>query len=191
WWGEGDAKIWVDGESFPSIFGTGTEDYYAYSYGGQNRRFYDHPFHAQVRVMDFDQNYRGQVPIVRVTRGYSTETRTRAIDSMPFGESLQVDMEIWHWADCQVDYNAATYWYARPGAICNVNPSPEGAKRKVKKIARLIHSAERSSSPELPTVVLCLTDRDQTSIVPPLLVHAAKQCTTQEIHLSMRAPLFV
>ncbi|MHC4596913.1 MAG: glycoside hydrolase family 172 protein, partial [Planctomycetota bacterium] len=58
WWGEGDAKIWVDGESFPSIFGTGTEDYYAYSYGGQNRRFYDHPFHAQVRVMDFDQNYR-------------------------------------------------------------------------------------------------------------------------------------
>lgn len=134
WWGEGDAKIWVDGESFPSIFGTGTEDYYAYSYGGQNRRFYEHPFHAQVRVMDFDQNYREEVPIVRVTRGYSTETRTRAIDSMPFGESLQVNMEIWHWADCQVDYNVATYWYARPGARCNVNPSREGAKRKVREL---------------------------------------------------------
>lgn len=26
WWGEGDEKIWVDGEDFPSIFGTGTED---------------------------------------------------------------------------------------------------------------------------------------------------------------------
>lgn len=54
WWGEGDAKIWVDGEDFPSIFGTGTEDYYAYAYGGQNRAFYEHPFHAQVRVMEFD-----------------------------------------------------------------------------------------------------------------------------------------
>lgn len=132
WWGEGDAKIWVDGESFPSIFGTGTEDYYAYSYGGQNRRFYEHPFHAQVRVMDFDQNYTEKIPIVRVTQGYSTETRTRAIDSMPFGTSLQLDMEIWHWAECEVDYSVATYWYARLGAICNVNPNPEGAKRKVR-----------------------------------------------------------
>jgi hypothetical protein len=32
WYGEGDEKIWVDGESFPSFFGTGTEDYYGYSY---------------------------------------------------------------------------------------------------------------------------------------------------------------
>ena len=25
WWGEGDEKIWVDSENFPSHFGTGTE----------------------------------------------------------------------------------------------------------------------------------------------------------------------
>lgn len=30
WYGEGDEKIWVDGESFPSHVGTGTEDYYGY-----------------------------------------------------------------------------------------------------------------------------------------------------------------
>ncbi len=134
WWGEGDGKIWVDGESFPSIFGTGTEDYYAYSYGGQNRGFYEHPFHAQVRVMDFDQNYAEEIPIVRVTQGYSTETRSRAIDCMPFGQSLQVDMEIWHWQKCRVNYNAATYWYARPGTTCNINPSPQGARRRVEKL---------------------------------------------------------
>ena len=134
WWGEGDAKIWVDGESFPSIFGTGTEDYYAYSYGGQNRRFYEHPFHAQVRVMDFDQNYAKEIPIVRVTQGYSTETRTRAIDAMPFAQSLQVDMEIWHWERCEVDYSVATYWYARPGTTGNIDPSPEAAKSKVKTL---------------------------------------------------------
>lgn len=28
WYGEGDEKIRVDGESFPSHFGTGVEDYY-------------------------------------------------------------------------------------------------------------------------------------------------------------------
>ena len=39
WWGEGDEKIWVDGEDFPSIFGTGTEDYYAYSWGGRSTDF--------------------------------------------------------------------------------------------------------------------------------------------------------
>lgn len=32
WYGEGDEKIWVDGESFPSHLGTGTEDYYNYWY---------------------------------------------------------------------------------------------------------------------------------------------------------------
>jgi hypothetical protein len=132
WWGEGDAKIRVDGESFPSIFGTGTEDYYAYSYGGQNRRFYEHPFHAQVRVMGFDQNYAKEIPIVRVTQGYSTETRTRTIDAMPFGQSLQVDMEIWHWERCEVDYSVATYWYARPGTTSNVEPSPERARSRVR-----------------------------------------------------------
>ena len=28
WWGEGDEKIYVDGESKASIWGTGTEDYF-------------------------------------------------------------------------------------------------------------------------------------------------------------------
>ena len=32
WWGEGDEKIYVDGEKFPSHFGTGTEDYYGYAW---------------------------------------------------------------------------------------------------------------------------------------------------------------
>ena len=32
WWGEGDEKISVDGEPFPSFFGTGTEDFYGYAW---------------------------------------------------------------------------------------------------------------------------------------------------------------
>ena len=30
WWGEGDEKFFVDGEGFPSTFGTGSEDYFGY-----------------------------------------------------------------------------------------------------------------------------------------------------------------
>ena len=32
WWGEGDEKFMVDGEKAPSIFGTGSEDYFNYSW---------------------------------------------------------------------------------------------------------------------------------------------------------------
>ncbi|HXU60512.1 MAG TPA: glycoside hydrolase family 172 protein, partial [Polyangia bacterium] len=32
WWGEGDEKIFVDGEAFPSLFGTGTEDYFGFAW---------------------------------------------------------------------------------------------------------------------------------------------------------------
>lgn len=28
WYGEGDEKIWIDNDTFPSFMGTGTEDYY-------------------------------------------------------------------------------------------------------------------------------------------------------------------
>ncbi|MCK7490871.1 MAG: DUF2961 domain-containing protein [Comamonadaceae bacterium] len=48
WWGEGDQKISIDGEPFPSTFGTGTEDDYGYAYG-DNRPF-TRPYHAQTRV---------------------------------------------------------------------------------------------------------------------------------------------
>ena len=32
WWGEGDEKFFVDGEKFPSTFGTGSEDYFGYAW---------------------------------------------------------------------------------------------------------------------------------------------------------------
>lgn len=41
WWGEGDEKVYIDGESFPSHFGTGTEDYYGYAWCMPN--FFEHP----------------------------------------------------------------------------------------------------------------------------------------------------
>lgn len=35
WWGEGDEKFFVDGERFPSTFGTGSEDYIGYAWAAE------------------------------------------------------------------------------------------------------------------------------------------------------------
>jgi len=111
WWGEGDEKIYVDGEDFPSVFGTGTEDYYGYSWGGT--KLFQTPFTNQVRV-DGPKN-----------KGNTVDTRTRNLDAVPFSKSLKFDMEIWHWSDCNVSYAVTTYWYGLPGASCNIKTSPE------------------------------------------------------------------
>ncbi|MEM1061290.1 MAG: DUF2961 domain-containing protein, partial [Planctomycetota bacterium] len=110
WWGEGDEKIFVDGESFPSIFGTGTEDYYGYSWGGRSTDFYEHPFHAQPRSHIYNKGNRKSGD-EHNTQGYSTETRTRSLDTIPFQSGLKLDMEVWSWADCEMSYGVGTYWY--------------------------------------------------------------------------------
>jgi hypothetical protein len=135
WWGEGDEKIWVDGEDFPSIFGTGTEDYYAYSWGGISTDFYEHPFHAQPRSNVYNKLNR-KTGKKKNTSGYSTETRTRSLDVMPFGSSLKLDMEIWSWTDCDMGYGVGVYWYGDGNTtsnrsedvkeVLNIPPLPEG-----------------------------------------------------------------
>ena len=126
WWGEGDEKIFVDGESFPSIFGTGTEDYYAYSWGGRSTDFYEHPFHAQPRCTVYNKLNR-KTTNERNTQGFSTETRTRALDTMPFDKSLQLDMEVWSGTDCNMGYAVGAYWYGDAKTESNREPDPDGA----------------------------------------------------------------
>ena len=120
WWGEGDEKVYVDGESFPSHFGTGSEDYYGYSWG--DTTLFQGPFSNQVRCDGPDH------------QGHTTVTRTRALDVIPFTQSLRFDMEVWHWADTNVAYAATTYWYARPGASSNRPPAPEEAARPILQV---------------------------------------------------------
>ncbi|CAA6691327.1 MULTISPECIES: glycoside hydrolase family 172 protein [unclassified Lentimonas] len=125
WWGEGDEKIWVDGEDFPSIFGTGTEDYYAYSWGGRSTDFYQHPFHAQPFANQYNKlNRKPESDDSRNTMGFSVETRSRALDTMPFGSSLQLDMEVWSGTDCDMGYQVGVYWYGFAETSSNRKPEP-------------------------------------------------------------------
>jgi len=110
WWGEGDQKISVDGESFPSTFGTGTEDDYGYAYG-YNRTFI-RPYHAQTRV---DGPGSG---------GHISLNRWYVLDALPYSSSLRFDQEIWHWMPCRPTWTYVVYWYARPGT-----PGPQAVDR--------------------------------------------------------------
>ncbi|HEV8001323.1 MAG TPA: glycoside hydrolase family 172 protein [Planctomycetaceae bacterium] len=103
WWGEGDEKIYVDGETFPSWFGTGSEDYYGYAWS--DPKPFQHPYHNQTRC-DGPGN-----------RGRTSVNRFHILDSIPFERSFRFDMEFWHWTpNIDVPYAATSYWYARPGA---------------------------------------------------------------------------
>jgi Protein of unknown function (DUF2961). len=77
WWGEGDEKIYVDGETFPSHFGTGTEDYYGYAWC-RPEEFTGHPFIAQP---DGSGNF---------NPGYTNNIRFRSLDAIPFQEIIEI-----------------------------------------------------------------------------------------------------
>lgn len=129
WWGEGDEKIYIDGEDFPSHFGTGTEDYFGYAWC--RPEYFASPFHAQP---DGGGNLAG---------GFSVNSRYRMLDTIPFTKSLRFDMELWHWANTKMDYAPATFWYALPGATCNAQPDPKAAQLAVAHIASDVASVWR------------------------------------------------
>ena len=120
WYGEGDEKIYIDGEKFPSHIGTGTEDYYGYAWG------MSHHFNSPFISMPL-RDSKGK----RDWRGYTTTSRLRVLDSLPLQSSLKMDMEVWHWADTKVGYAAGTFWYARPGTVSSPGPAPEDASQSL------------------------------------------------------------
>ncbi|MCC6354508.1 MAG: DUF2961 domain-containing protein [Verrucomicrobiae bacterium] len=102
WWGEGDEKIYVDGEAFPSHFGTGTEDYFGYAWCSP--QLFEHPYHSQSRC-DGPGNF-----------GRTSINRFHILDRIPFQRDIRFDMEIWHWEKCAINASVLAYWYAAPGA---------------------------------------------------------------------------
>jgi len=97
WWGEGDEKFYVDGEDFPSTFGTGTEDFFGYAWC--NPTPFTHAYHNQPRA-DGPVNF-----------GHVSNNRFLIIDNVPFQQRFRADIEVWHWAETEVGYSAIGYWY--------------------------------------------------------------------------------
>jgi len=104
WWGEGDEKIHVDGEVYPSFLGTGSEDYYNYSWSRPD--LFDHPYCGQPQNTGPGN------------QGVCTNHRWHVLDSVPFASSLSFHMEMWHHRPQPgLGYARLAYVYARPGAV--------------------------------------------------------------------------
>ncbi len=123
WWGEGDEKIYVDGESFPSSIGTGTEDYYGYAWC--RPELFSHPFISQPSGSG---NFH---------TGLTINMRYRDLDAIPFRSSLKSDIELWHWLPAVINYSLTSYWYVKTPYSINIKPDqavlemtlPPGKKR--------------------------------------------------------------
>lgn len=103
WYGEGDEKIWVDDDTFPSHFGTGTEDYFNCSWAP---------------VVPFLTPYGGAPRADEASsHGYNAFMRTRNLDVIPFCERLRFDIEMLSWHVGTADYRATSWWYGDADAF--------------------------------------------------------------------------
>ena len=121
WWGEGDEKIFVDKEKFPSHFGTGTEDYYGYAWCRPYP--FSFPFNAQA---DGSGNK---------AQGMSVNSRVRALDAIPFKTQIRFYMEVWHPFRTPTNFAPTAIFYARPDAKCNFKPNIKAVQYKVARKA--------------------------------------------------------
>jgi len=78
WYGEGDERIYIDGESFPSHLGTGTEDYYGFAWGMAH--WFNSPF-----ISGPLRDGKGKADWT----GYTTVSRLRLLDGISFQSSLK------------------------------------------------------------------------------------------------------
>jgi hypothetical protein len=93
WWGEGDEKVWVDGEGFPSTFGTGSEDYFSDAWGMHKGVI--RPWHG--------------CSMLEGTRTCSY--RWHIADAIPFNTSYRMVIENYA---LEKDYSSVAYWYQLP-----------------------------------------------------------------------------
>jgi len=97
WWGEGDDMIYVDGEKTPSLYGTGSEDYFSDAWG---MREDENPFYGcPLQEPDFK------------TGSKATVYRFHVPDPIPFKKSIRVTIEHGHANDRSDYFSSVAYWY--------------------------------------------------------------------------------
>jgi len=109
WWGEGDEKFFVDGEKFPSTFGTGSEDYFGYAWSSPV--LFRHAYHNQTHN---DGGSKGHVSVNRWQLG----------ESVPFQQSFEGCIEKYFGNSRPTLYAATAYWYLAPDGVDPYPPVP-------------------------------------------------------------------
>src|SRR5690554_5117784 len=129
WFGEGDEKIYIDGEEEPSIWGTGTEDYFLSAWGlksGVNTPFFG--------TVYFDQ--------WGIVGGHTSAFRWHLTDPIVFNKKIKVTIETYGWIPPdeneekeahswnkrEDDFASVAFWY-QTGNPTNEEPVPVAEER--------------------------------------------------------------
>lgn len=112
WWGEGEVKFYIDGDEFPTICGTGTEDYFGGAYN----------FDVGGKYTEYTTPYSGMPTVTRPDGLYSSNQRFglyrwHITDPIRFDEDLKVTVQALGWRSggrylpLQDDISSVAYWY--------------------------------------------------------------------------------
>jgi Protein of unknown function (DUF2961) len=115
WWGEGEIKFYLDGDrDFPTINGTGTEDYFNGSYNFENQEKHQYE--------EFTSPYSGLAQVIRPDGLYQSQTRFglyrwHITDPIRFESDLRVTIQDLGWQSggrylpLTDDISSVAYWY--------------------------------------------------------------------------------
>jgi len=131
WWGEGEIKFFMDGDKeFPTICGTGTEDYFCGSYG----------FHkpGTGEYQEFDTPYAGMPQVIKSKEQPRFSLyRWHILDPVRFEKDLKVTMQALGWKSegrylhLKDDLSSVAFWYqAEPHAAFPKLPDKDSLKIK-------------------------------------------------------------
>ena len=136
WFGEGDEKIYIDGEAKASIWGTGTEDYFLSAWGLKTTST---PYFG---VPYFDQ--------WGIVGGHTAAYRWHLNDPFVFKKGIRVTMEHFGWIapdenpnykatswnEREDDYSSVAFWY-QTGIPTFDARAPHARERKLPSLERL------------------------------------------------------
>ncbi|MBQ2754604.1 MAG: DUF2961 domain-containing protein [Clostridia bacterium] len=122
WWGEGEIKFYLDGDKkYPTICGTGTEDYFCGSYN----------FDVNGNYREFCTPYAGLSKVIRPDGLYNSQQRFslyrwHITDPIYFQKDIKVTIQALGWRSdgrylpLQDDISSVAFWYQ--DSICNDFP---------------------------------------------------------------------
>lgn len=137
WFGEGDEKIYIDGEAKASIWGTGTEDYFLSAWGLKTTST---PYFG---VPYFDQ--------WGIVGGHTSAYRWHLSDPLVFNKGIKVTLEHWGWIapdenpnhkatswnEREDDYSSVAFWY-QTGEPTFTARAPHAKERALPNIERTV-----------------------------------------------------
>jgi hypothetical protein len=115
WWGEGEIKFYMDGDKdFPTINGTGTEDYFGGSYNFENQE--------NKQYEEFTSPYSGLIQVLKPDGLYQSQQRfglyrLHIVDPIRFENDLRVTIQALGWQSggrylpLQDDISSVAFWY--------------------------------------------------------------------------------